>query len=226
MRTQKVGGTFLLTLALALPASAADYFVNSDDYKDGEEIVNVFLKEDDYRLMVEDIERNGEGFDWGWVKVAGATPAPAAEEQGKKKGLLKKLSRGGGGPDVSNPRQLGFDLSSYKTVSIPEVKNFSGVVPQHLPGEVRDAFVQAAQTLGLEVVKGKGDLELEVAIVDIKRDSTYIYFANVQPFIELEMRLRDAKTGENLMLLRNQAHSDTPADAAMNYASSLVKFLR
>lgn len=225
MRTQTVGNAFLLILALALPASAADYFVNSDDYKDGEEIVNVFLKEADYRLMVEDIQRNGEEFDWGWVKVAGATVAPAAEDESKKKGLLKKFSRGGG-PDVSNPRQLGFDLSSYKTVSIPEVKNFSGVVPQHLPGEVRDAFVQAAQTLGLEVVKGKGDLELEVAIVDIKRDSTYIYFANVQPFIELEMRLRDAKTGENLMLLRNQAHSDTPADAAMNYASSLVKFLR
>lgn len=225
MRTQKVGGAFLLTLALALPASAADYFVNSEDFKEGDEIVNVFLKEDDYRLMVEDIERNGEGFDWGWVKVAGATPPPAAET-GKKGGLLKKLSRGGGGGNPAEPKQLGFDLASYKTVSIPEVKNFSGVVPQHLPGEVREAFEQAVAALGLEVAKGKGDLELELAIVDIKRDSTYIYFANVQPFIELEMRLKDTKTGENLMLLRNQSHSDTPADAAMNYASSLVKFLR
>lgn len=227
MHTQKVGGALLLTLALALPASAADTFVNSDDFKDGEEIVNVFLKEDDYRLMVEDIERNGEEFDWGWVKVAGATPAPA-EETGKKGGLLKKFSRGGGGggSNVSHPKQLGFDLSSYKTISIPEVKNFSGVIPKQLPDEVREAFEQAAETLGLEVTKGKGDLQLELGIVDVKRDSTYVYFANVQPFIELELRLKDTKTGENLILLRNQAHSDTPADAAMNYASTLVKFLR
>ncbi|HVR96199.1 MAG TPA: hypothetical protein VMW27_06280 [Thermoanaerobaculia bacterium] len=232
MQTQKVGGALLLTLALAMPAAAVDYFVESDDYKDGEEIVNVFLKEDDYRLMVEDIERNGEEFDWGWVKVAGAAPAPAApaaEEEGKKGGLLKKMKRGGGGGGGSNPthpKQLGFDLASYKTISIAEVKNFAGVIPKQLPGEVQEAFEQAAETLGLEVAKGKGDLQLEVAIVDVKRDSTYVYFANVQPFIELELRLKDTKTGEDLMLLRNQAHSDTPADAAMNYASTLVKFLR
>ena len=59
---------FLLICGLAVPAHAADTFVESDDYKDGEEIVNVFLKADDYRSMVEDIERNGEAFDWGWVK--------------------------------------------------------------------------------------------------------------------------------------------------------------
>jgi hypothetical protein len=214
-----------LTCVLAVPAHAANYFVNSDDYKDGEEIVNVYLKADDYRMMVEEIQRNGEEFDWGWVKVAGAE-APPPEEPAKK-GFMKKMKRGGGS-NPAEPRALGFDLSTYKTVSIPKVQNFSGVIPGDLQESVRDSFEQAMKTLNLQVVgEGKkADLELGLAIVDFKHDSTYIYFANVQPFIELELRLRDTKTGENLILLRNQAHSDSPADAAMSYASTLVKFLR
>lgn len=206
-------------------ARAAEYFNESDDYKDGEEIVNVFLKEDDYRLMVEDIERNGETFDWGWVKVAGAEP-PSAEEP-KKGGVMGKLRRGGGGRgNPAEPRNLGFSFSSYKTVSIPKVENFSGMIPPETPVKVRDSFVQAMQTLGLEVVDGAADLDLKVAIVDLKRDSTFIYVGRVDPFIELELRLKDVKTGENLILLRNQAHSTTPEDAAFNYASTLLKFLR
>jgi hypothetical protein len=60
----------------------------------------------------------------------------------------------------------------------------------------------------------------------MKRDSTYIYWATVEPFIELEVRLRDVRTGENLLLLRNQAHSTTSDEAALRYADTLVKFLR
>ena len=219
-----VFGCFLILLAQT--AQAADYFVNSDDYKDGEEIVNVFLKEDDYRLMVEDIERNGEGFDWGWVKTAGAaTPAP---EPAGKRGILKRIKLGGGGGSPAEPKELGFSLSSYKTVNVPKVENFSGLMPAGTQEKVQEYFVMAMKEAGLEVVSdNKGaDLELKVAIVDVKRDSTYVYFANVDPFIELELRLRDLKAGENLILLRNQAHSNTPEDAALNYASSLLKFLR
>ncbi|HEX5716788.1 MAG TPA: hypothetical protein VF179_11565 [Thermoanaerobaculia bacterium] len=215
-----LGGLLVL---LAHTAQAADFFVDSDDYKDGEEIVNVFLKEDDYRLMVEDIERNGEGFDWGWVKTAGAE-APAAEPAGKKS-LLKRMKRGGGG-NPAEPKELGFSLSSYKTVSVPKVENFSGLIPAGTQEKVQESFILAMKEAGLEVVEQGGDLELKVAIVDVKRDSTFVYFANVDPFIELELRLRDLKTSENLMLLRNQAHSNTPEDAALNYASSLLKFLR
>jgi hypothetical protein len=82
--------------------------------------------------------------------------------------------------------------------------------------------------MGLEVAKdgAAAELELGIAVVDLKRDSTYIYFGNVDPFIELEVRLRDTARGENLILLRNQAHSKTPEDAALNYADTLVKFLR
>jgi len=215
-----------LLLLLARTAQAGDFFVQSDDYKDGEEIVNVFLKEDDYRVMVEDIERNGEGFDWGWVKTAGAE-APEAEPPAKK-GLLKKIKRGGRGGNPAEPKELGFSLGSYKTVYVPKVENFSGLIPPGTQDKVQESFVLAMKEAGLEVVSSEkgADLELKVAIVDIKRDSTYIYFANVDPFIELELRLKDLGTGEKLILLRNQAHSNTPEDASLNYASSLLKFLR
>lgn len=213
-----------LVVFAARAGQAADYFVESDDYRDGEEIVNVFLKEPDYRMMVEDIERNGETFDWGWVKTADAGPAP--EPAARKGKLMGRLRRGGGSP--SEPKNLGFSLSSYKTVSIPPVANFSGLIPPDLQEQVRESFAMAMKEAGVDVVPegSAADLSLEVAIVDMKQDSTYIYFANVDPFIELELRLRDQKAGENLLLLRNQAHSRTPADAAFRYASTLLKFLR
>lgn len=213
-----------LLVLLPQTAHAASYFVESDDSRDGEEIVNVFLKEEDYRLMIEDIERNGEGFDWGWVKVAGTT-APVAQRSGKKS-LLKRIKLGGGG-SATEPKELGFSLSSYKTVSVTKIENFSGLIPAGTQEKVQESFILAMKEAGLEVVPGEqgADLELKVAIVDVKRDSTYVYFANIDPFIELKLRLRDLKTGENLVLLRNQAHSNTPEGAALNYASSLLKFL-
>lgn len=226
MKARNTLGTALVAALLAAagtPAWAGDYFIESDDYKDGEEIVNVFLKADDYRMMIEDIERNGETFDWGWVKTAESAAQPAADD---KKGL--KRFRGRGGANPAEPKNLGFALSSYKTVSIPKVENHSGLIPPGVPDEVRESFAMAMKEAGLTVVDEgkKADLELKVAIVDYKSDSTYIYFANLDPFIELELRLRDVAAGENLILLRNQAHSSTPSSAALNYASTLLKFLR
>ena len=221
-----IAGAMFATLCLLPAGQAAEFFNESDDYQDGEEIVNVFLKEDDYRLMVEDIERNGEGFDWGWVKTSQNAPSAPTEQDANRPKMLKWLpKRSGGRP--AQPQELGFDLGSYRTVSVPNVENFAGLVPPGTLEAVHEAFTLAAKELGLEVVPGdKADLELKVAIVDLKRDSTYIYFANIDPFIELELRLRDLTTTEDLLLLRNQAHSNTPQDAAMNYASSLIKFLR
>ena len=43
-----------------------DTFFESDDYREGEAgVVNVFLHDPEYRLMVEDLERNETAFDWG-----------------------------------------------------------------------------------------------------------------------------------------------------------------
>jgi hypothetical protein len=50
--------------------------------------------------------------------------------------------------------------------------------------------------------------------------------ARIDPFIEIELRLRDLKAGRDLLLLRNQAHSGTPTDAARRYATLLVRFLQ
>jgi hypothetical protein len=203
-RMNAVTLTLLLAGLAALPAPslAGDTFIESDDYKEGEEIVGKFLKDDAYRKMAEEITRNGEEFDWGWVKA-----------QGKP----------------AKPKQLGFDFASYKTVAIPEVQNFAGIASGgELPGKVREAFVLAMKELGLEVAKEgqAADLELGLAIVDAKRDSTFIYFGNIQPFIEVELRLRVVSSGEDLVLLRNQSHSDDLENAAMRYADTLVKFLR
>jgi hypothetical protein len=221
-------GQFLFLLLLASPLLAGDTFLDSDDYKDGEEVVNVFLKADEYRLMVEEFERNGEEFDWGWVKTAtsAAQPAAAPEEKKGKLGRLFGSSRKGGG-NPARPGALGFDLRSYKSVSI-SVQNFAGLVTPATLAAVTDAFTLAMEQMGLSVVKdgSAADLSLGIAIVDIKRDRTYAYVAMIDPFIELELQLRDNTKGENLLLLRNQAHSTTPEEAALRYADVLIKFLR
>jgi hypothetical protein len=217
----------LILPLIASPLHAQDTYIDSDDYKDGEEIVNVFFHEPEYRLMVEDIERNDESFDWGWVKTAQATaenPPPTDGKKGRFSRLLSHLPKPGR-MNPAEPGALGFDLHSYKTVSI-SVQSFAGLVKPATLDAVREAFTLAAQQLGLAVVKEGADLELGVAIVDIKRDSTYAYVATIEPFIELEMRLRDVHKGENLILIRNQAHSTTPEDAAFRYADVLIKFLR
>lgn len=219
---------FFVGLFACVAAQGQSYFVKSDDYKDGEEVVNVFLKEADYSLMVEDIERNGENFDWGWVKTATATDTEAPAEPATKTRRLMGRFRRNSGPNPARPKELGFDLSTYKTVSVDKVANHAGLIPPTTPDAVRESFVLAMKEIGLEVVQPgeKADLDLGIAIVDYKRDSTFIYVATVQPFIELEVRVRDTAKDENLILLRNQAHSDTPEGAALNYASTLLKFLR
>lgn len=190
----------VVTIVTAV-ALAGETFIKSDDYT--EELHGKMLTDPDYTLMVEDLERNDAEFDWGWVK----TPD----------GKLKKL------------KALGFDLASYKTVRIPPVQDFSDSLSPDLPKKVHDAFTQAAKSLGLEVVtddaKDPG-LELGVAVIDLKRERTYAYVAMIDPYIKLEIRLRVAATGENLLLLRNRSHSETPESAAIRCASQLLKFLR
>lgn len=71
-----------------------------------------------------------------------------------------------------------------------------------------------------------GDLELGLAIVDSKAEGTFAYVARIDPFIEIELKLNDRVAGEGLVLLRNQAHGATPADAARRFATLLVGFLQ
>ena len=221
-----------LLVGLAAPSTglAADYFLESDDYRDGEEVVGKFLVDSDYAIMVEEIERNGQSFDWGWVKTPGYSEQvaePIAATPVRKRTLLTRKPRSGG-RTIQEPRQLAFDLKSYKSVYVAPVGVFFGLKDPVLTESTRESFKQAMDTLGLKPVESAeaADLELGLAIVDLKAERTYAYVAMIDPFIELELKLVDRATGERLVLLRNQAHSGTPTDAARRFATLLVGFLQ
>lgn len=222
----------LVLVLLASRAAADDYFVDSDDFEEREEIVNTFLTEPDYRIMIEEIERNGVEFDWGWALTPGWGPVPGAESAVPQKGLKKVLGRfrRSGAGTVQEPRQLGFDLSSFTTVYLEPVVNSIGIVDRNLQPAIAEYFAQALEGLGLQVVDAPdaADLTLGLAIVDLNATVTHVpvYNIRIEPFIELELRLRDRRRQQDLLLLRNQAHSATPPEAALRYANLLVQFLR
>jgi hypothetical protein len=183
-------------------AAAPNNFLKSDDYKNGEEVVKVFLMDEDYGKMIDDVERNDVDLDWAWVKTA----------DGKMK---------------SEPKKLGFDIHGAKTVSIPEVKkHHKGMVPAEVLQATRDAISQGFQELGIETVASGGDLTFEAVLVDYKKDSTYAFVATINPFIELEARLKDNRSGETWMLIRDQSHGDDPEGAAFNFADTIARFLK
>lgn len=189
------------TLASAIPALAADTFIKSDDYKEGDEVVGKFLVDADYQLMIDDVERGDADFDWAWVKTA----------DGKMKNKVKAL---------------GFQLAAGQTVAIPEVVNVHrGMVPPGIVDAVRKNLVSGMEALGLEVVDSGADYTLAVALVDLKQDSTYAFVAMIKPFVELEVRLT-ARDGEVLARIRDQKHGDNADVASFNFAEDLVKFLR
>lgn len=190
----------MLLATLATPLLAADTFIKSDDYKEGDEVVGKFLGDADYVLMIEDVERADADFDWAWVKTA----------DGKMK---------------SSPKKLGFELAAGKTIVIPAVVSVHrGMVPPGIVEAAQKNLVAAMESLGLKVVEADGDFTLAAALVDLKTDSTYAYVAMVKPFVELEVRLTD-KSGEVLARIRHQAHGDNVEVAAFNFADQLVKFL-
>lgn len=196
-------GAFLCVVALSAGPTLAggETFLKSDDHKD--ELVGKFLTDQDYGVMISDVKRNDVELDWCWVKCA----------DGK---LVKK------------PKALGFDVASYKTVRIPEVKDFSDSLSPELAKKVHEAFERAAKGLNLEVVAdgAAAGLELGVAIIDLKRERTYAYVAMIEPYIKLEIRLKAVANGENLLLIRDRSHSVTPEDAATKLAGEMMKFLR
>lgn len=198
---------FGILVAGSSASFAADVFIESDDYREGEEITGVFLTDEHYRVMVEDLERRGQDFDWGWVLTAGGSPDRAHKKKVK---------------------DLGFSISDYGTVRVPEVENFAGIVRDEELEEIRDAFVLAAEQLGLEVVGtgGAADLELAVAIVDVNREGGGFGIFKIDPFIEMEVRLRDLGAERDLILIRHQKHSEEPEGSALETANMLVQFLR
>lgn len=204
-----------LVLAAWAPAlHADDTYIETDDYREGEEIVDVFLQADDYRIMVDDLERRGQEFDWGWALTERWQNRRAADKKVKPR---------------SKADDLAFDLSDYATVRIPEVENFAGIMKDDELAEVRDAYVLAAEQLGLEVTGtgGPADLELAIAIVDVNREGGGFGPFKIDPFIEMEFRLRELGGEErDLLLVRHQKHSETPGGSALETANMLTQFMR
>lgn len=190
----------MIVLVLSLPAAAwADKFIQSDDYKEGDEVVGKFLADADYQLMIDDVERNDEEFDWTWV---------SAEKPNK-------------------PKVLKFSLQGKK-VHIPEVPNLAGLKAKNLPPVVAENFGEAMKILGAEVVTdaAAADYELGIAIVDTDSGGGWApYVGKIDPSVELEIRLRD-KDGQNLLLIRSQEHAGDAEDAVLEFADELTKFLR
>lgn len=194
---------FLAVAGLADPAIAGpETFIESDDYSDGDEVVGKLLVDDDYRKMIEGLEYHGVEFDWGWAKARGRKP--------------------------KRPDALEFDLRAYRKIWIAPVTNPSMKIAPGLTEETFKVFAEAMRQLGLEVVAGAedADLELLIAIVDYKADKTYAYVAMIDPFIELEIRLRDLRSGEDLVLIRHQDHNSTPLLGAADTAGDLARFLQ
>lgn len=192
----------LLGALLGVSTALAGTFLKSSDYKDGEEVVKVFLMDEDYGKMIDDVERNDVDLDWAWVKTA----------DGKMK---------------AEPKKLGFDLSTAKTVLIPEVKKFHrGMVPAEVLAAVRDSLSQAFKELGIDTVAKGGDLTFEAVLVDYKKDGTFTPFGGIQPFVEVEARLKDNRSGEIWMLIRDQSHGDGAEGAAFNFADSIIRFVQ
>ncbi|MBZ0173332.1 MAG: hypothetical protein K8E66_13185 [Phycisphaerales bacterium] len=232
-RTQSTAFLSLLTLLLRVPlagtARGADSFLESDDFEEGESIVGVFLVEDDYRIMVEDIERNDTSFDWGWVLTPGFQDSGAPPPDTRHK-ALRWIPRKSAQKLVQQPRQLGFDLRDYRTIYIPPVENFAGIMKEELLVSVRDSFIEGAKMFDLEVVttRPSSGLELRLATLDQMRDvaNVPVYGIRVQPFLLLELQLIDLETNQKLVLLRNRKHGNSVAEAALNFADDFVKFLR
>ena len=218
---------FAIALAAVLAAPVAlhadDTFLQSDDFKDGEEVVNVFLKEDEYAIMVEDFARNGQEFDWAWALTPGwAAPAAATEQP---RGRFGRRS----GPKLEqNPKQLGFALSDYKTAYVPAVQNFAGIVRPEELAQVHEALVSAVKEMGLTPVSNAdgADLVLETALVDVGREGGGFAYVQVDPFIELEVRLKERASDRTLFLARQQKHAPDAFDASLTLASQLALVLR
>jgi hypothetical protein len=186
--------------ALALPGTLwADKFIKSDTYTEGDEVVGKFLVDAEYQLMVDEVERNDEEFDWAWV---------SAEKPNK-------------------PKNLNFSLQGKK-IYIAEVQNFAGLAAKNLPPKVAEDVGEAFKYAGAEIVAdaAAADYELGMAIVDSDTGGGWApYVGRIEPSIEIELRLKE-KGGSNLLLIRHQEHASDGENAVLEFADELSKFLK
>src|SRR5262249_50847402 len=151
------------------------------------EIVGKLLHDPDYKLMAEDVSRNGVELDWAWALTPGWEPGKKTE---------------------AKPKKLGFSFSSYHTVAVPSPADYLALSKREEEA-VQEAMMAAMESVGLEVVSDaeQADLVLTVAIVDMDRDYEGFGWIQIPPFVELEMRLTDRAAHRDLLLVRHQVHA-------------------
>lgn len=200
-----LGMTVATCLVLAGAAHAGpDRYIDSSDYKKGEEIVGKFFGDEEYKLIVDDLERVDRDIelDWGWV-----------QHSGKKPDKVKDLT---------------FSLSDYRSIRIARPENHAIEMADGIEQKVQEYFTRVFERAGLTVATEPGaaaDLALDMAIVDLKSGATSVGWINIEPFIELELRLTDTAKDAVLLLARHQSHSSDPAAAAGKMAGELVRFI-
>lgn len=104
-----------------------------------------FLVADDYAIMIEEIECNGQSFDWGWVKTPGHGEQ-AAQPGPEKKRRIPFVKERSGPWTVQQPRDLGFSFWSYRSVYIPTIGVFYGLRDPALIQATHDSFALAMET--------------------------------------------------------------------------------
>lgn len=117
----------------------------------------------------------------------------------------------------------GFDMHKYKTARLV-VKDDFGVLDPDFIKYVRTLFESVAKRLGLRIVAAgaPADVELGFDVVDYDSESHYAFVTMVQPQVELEVRVRDLKTGQDVFLVRNEEHDATPKAAVTETAQDLL----
>lgn len=195
----------LLLLATLCTPGRAETFLDSDEYGEDDEMVGKFLGDKDYRLLVDDVTRNGAELDWCWA----LTPDTDAKRRSSTR--LKKL---------------GFSFSSYRTVAVIKPANLVGLSRMEIDA-VHDSLQGAMESVGLELVDdpGAADLVLEAAVVDMNRDYAGYGWIYIEPFVEVELRLHES-SGKDLLIARHQIHGGNTIVASMNLGSELARFLR
>lgn len=120
-----------------------------------------------------------------------------------------------------------LDLGQYKTAHVV-IKDDFGVMNPDFTDYVSDVFTALAKRLDIKVVDAKSpaDLELGVDIIGYDPDQHYAFVTMIDPSVELEMRVRDIKSGKDLYLARNTEHGDDPKAAVSETAHDLLDMLR
>ena len=200
MKWTMAGATAVLLLTLA-PAAAGESFLDSEDYKSGEEAVGLLLIDEEYGKLIQEAEHRDRKLDWAW----------AAGQWDKRK-----------------LESLGFSIGDYRSIVIQPPSDHTMEQVEGLTDRLHEAMTISCKRLGW-TPREQGELVLEMAIVDVF-DADGVGFTNFfnatgKHSAEFEFRLSDVKTGNILLLVRHETHSANLLGATWRASAHLTEFL-